>query len=87
MRWLRRWAWRDEYDDALETAQAAACQLLADRDNVLEALENMVTFHLGTDDGTVDHGNLTANMYACDMLVRYRPDRWRETPGGIERNT
>lgn len=89
MRWLDRWfgrrAWRDAEADVLETAQAALCQMQADKDNLIEALDDMVTYHLGVDEGTVEHWGVTTNMYACDLLARYRPERWRATPGGIER--
>lgn len=89
MSWLDRWygrrAWRNANADVLETAQAALCQLESDKDHALDALEGMVTAHLGNDEGSVDHWNMMANVYACDVLVRYRPERWRATDGGIER--
>lgn len=87
---LGRKSWTDEMHermDALETAHAGLCQLQADKDNLLEALEGIVTYHLCNDDGTIDHWDVTANRYACNVLVRYLPERWRTTEGGIERVT
>lgn len=81
-----RTSWTDDMYDRIETQQGALCQLQADKDNLLDALEDMVTYHLGNDEGVgVEHWDLTVNRYACDLLVRYRPQRWRATAVGIER--
>lgn len=54
-------------------------------ERVMDALEGLVTSHLGNDDGSIEHWGMAVNMDACDVLVLYRPDRWRATEGGIER--
>lgn len=77
----------DEQIDQLETDVALACAISEAKDRALEALEGMVTAHLGTDDGDIEHWNLAVNMYACDVLALYLPTRWRATERGLERVT
>ena len=50
----------------------------------LDALESMCFQYLSYEDGPLNHMFMSAGEEACSLLCRLRPDRWRETPVGME---
>lgn len=58
-----------------------------DMTDALDALESMVCQYLRYDndpENFYNHAFMSAGEYACATLCRLRPDRWRETPCGME---
>lgn len=55
-------------------------------DEVLDALEDMTLQHCFLrPDGSYDSMALSANEDALDVLVAYRPERWRWEKGAVGR--
>lgn len=71
----------------LWTATAELARLRAERDELLDALEDMAATWLGVGDGHIDHARMGSAEGVCDLLVQHRPGKWEHTSTGIVART
>ena len=56
-------------------------------DDALDALEMMCFQYMSYNEAKenyISHAFMSAGEYACEVLCRIRPNRWRETGDGME---
>lgn len=60
---------------------------ILEKTDALDALEMMCEQYLRYDndpENFYNHSFMSAGEYACEVLCTLRPNRWRETPVGME---
>lgn len=75
-----------ESDEFAAVSLRAAWLLAEQLDDALDALEGMAVTHMYTDDPDVfDHLHMATYSFACEVLIKCRPEKWRWKPTGMVR--